>query len=481
MGSNIPKFRVANGENIGNELFFLFPDISNNQRTYLSADIASGVSSISADGINFSVGQFIVIGQPGNIGTEIIQIHASTPPTATTITLASATSFAHNRGDIVVNIPYNQIVPEWATSQAGSYTALSAVSIRADSSETYLQQASDPATYWYRFRFKNSSTGLFSAYSDTIAATGFADNSIGSVKRRALREIGENYSVLFTDQDLNDWIQEARRAADQNPAVFRWSFRTQFNNITGQILAGQWRVAIPANLRDPNSPKNILSIRVANQNRPCVYQDRRRFNQNYLNVQHTTVASQQTSGGVTLVLSNSADFASAGAVTVANNSIGDGLIVVSYTGNNRVTNTLTGVTGINRTVLVGTDVWQNSGSASIPFGLPSAYTIGGDGYLYFDVPIKIDYDGMNVKDDHYTVIPAIATDDQTFDEPFYDLYVSWLKWKIKYKKSNGKIDRDGDPDYKDWLTGLTDLIGQEFPGQRVSFVPDVEGFLSATE
>lgn len=481
MGSNLPKFRVAIGEGVGNELFFLFPDLSSEQRTYLNADSLSGVTSLSADGINFAISQYAVIGQPGNIGTEIVQLHASSAPTATAITLAAATSFPHNRGDIIRFIPYNQIVAEWATSQTGSYTALSAVPIRADSSETYLQQASDPTTYWYRFRFKNSSSGNFSQYSDTVAATGFADNAIGSVKRRSLRQIGETYSDLITDQDLNDWLQEGRRQADQNPAVFRWSFRTSFNNITGQMLSGQWRIAVPTNLRDPNSPKNLLSIRIANQNRPCVYQDRRRFNQNYLNIQHATVATQQTTGGTTLILSNSADFASSGAITVANNSIGDGLIVVSYTGNNRITNTLTGVTGITRTILVATDVWQNSGSASIPFGLPTAYTLGGDGYIYFDVPLKIDYDGMNVKDDHYTTIPAIATDDQTFDEPFYDLYVSWLKWKIKYKKSNGKIDRDGDPDYKDWQTGLANLIGQEFPAQRVNFTPDIEGFLSATE
>lgn len=478
MGSNLPKFRVATGENIGNELFFLAPDLKDEQRTYLTADAAVGVTSLSADGVNFSANQYIVIGQTGSIGTEIVKISGS--PTATTIGI-SATLFAHNRGDLVRFIPYNQIVPEWATSATGSFTPLSAIAIRADSTETYLQQASDPTTYWYRFRFFNSTTTLSSQYSDVAAAAGYSDNTIWSVKRRALRQIGENYSDLITDQDLNDWIQEARRLADQNPAVYRWSFRTAFNNITGQVLAGQWRVAVPANLRDPNSPKNILSIRIANQNRPVIYQDRRRFNQNYLNIQHSTVATQQTSGGTTLVLANTADMSAAGAVTLANNNIGDGLIVVNYTANNRATNTLSGVTGINRTVLVGTDAWQNSGSASIPFGLPTAYTIGGDGYLYFDVPIKIDYDGMNVKDDHYTIIPAIATDDQTFDEPFYDLYVSYLKWKIKYKKANGKIDRNGDPDWQDWVAGLGNLIGQEFPGQRVSFVPDIEGFLSATE
>ena len=91
------------------------------------------------------------------------------------------------------------------------------------------------------------------------------------------------------------------------------------------------------------------------------------------------------------------------------------------------------------------------------------------------------FDGMDVKDDHYTVIPAISTGSQTFDEPFYDLYVHYLKWRIKYKKANGKIERDTDPDWKDWMTGLGNLIGQEFPGQRLNFVPDIEGLLSATE
>ena len=477
MSTYLPKFRISRGEEIGNELFFQFPDLQFEPKTYLDTDHATGLTALSANGTDFAVGQYVLIGQPGNEKSEIVQVHASTPPTATTITLASATVFPHNRGDIVRFIPFNQIVPEWSATQTGSFAALSALPIRADSMETYLQLATDPATYWYRYRFLNSTTSQYSQYSDSVSGIGYADNTIWSVKQRALREMGESLSDLITDRDLNDWIQEGRRYADMNPAVYRWSFRTAFNNITGQMLAGQWRIAIPANLRDPFSPKNVLSIRCANQNRPVIYQDRRRFNQNYLNVKHATVAVQATSGANTLTLSNSADFApTGGAINVANNNIGDGFIVVSYTSNNQATGVLSGVTGINRTIPVGTDVWQNA-----VFGLPTAYTVGGDGFWYFDVPMKIDYDGMNIKDDHYCTIPAISSDDQAFDEPFYDLYVSWLKWKIKYKKANGKIDRDGDPDYKDWLTGLGNLIAQEFPGQRMSFVPDIEGFLSATE
>ena len=469
MAQYLPKLRVRSGEQIGNELFFAFPDLQDEARTYLTDDILAGVTNLPADGVDFAANQYVVIGQPGNVGTEIVQISGT--PSATAITVG-ATLFPHNRGDVVRFIPFNQIVPSWSATVGGSYSALSALAIRADSTESYLNQTADPSTYWYKYQFFNSTSGLYSAYSDTVSGVGFADNTIGSVKQRALDQLGEKLSTLITDRKLNDWIQEARRLADYNPAVFRWSFRTSFNNVVGQMLAGQWRIAIPANLRDPNSPKNVLSIRCANQNRQVGYQDRVRWNLNYLNIKHSTVATQALANANTLVLTNSADLGPSGALTIANNNIGDGLIVINFTGNNQL-GTLTGVTGINRTILVGTDVW---GSGAV-FGLPTFYTVGGDGYWYFDVPMKLDYDGMNVKSDIYTTIPAITTDDQQFDEPFWDLYVSYLKWKIKYAKANGKIARDGDTDWKDWENGLMTLIGQEFPGQRISFVPDVDGFL----
>lgn len=481
MAQYLPKFRIKSGENIGNELFFAFPDLGNVELTYLDADASAGATTLSANGVDFSIGQFLVIGQVGNMKTEIVQISTVSVPTATVITLQTALQFPHNRGDIVKFIPYDQFIPERSVDAGVTFSPLSAAVIRPDATETYLQRATDSATDKYRFRFYNSYTILYSAYSDVLIATGYADNTLWSVKNRALRELGEVISDLITDKDLNDWVQEGRRLADQNPAVFRWSFRTKFNNITGMLLAGQWRIAVPTDIRDPYTYKNVLSIRCANQNRPVVYQDRVRFNQNYLNVSHSTVKTQVSSGATSIVLNSTGDFDPSGAVTLSNNSVGDGLISFTYTSNNKNTNTLSGIpasgTGsINRTVLVGTECWQRA-----VYGLPTGYTVGGDGYWYLDVPLKIDYDGMNIKDDHYTTIPVMVNDDDTFDEPFYDLYVPFLKWKIKYKKANGKIDRDGDTDYKDFLTGLANLIGQETPGQRVNFIPDVEGYLSGTE
>jgi hypothetical protein len=474
MTTTLCRMRCSYGEDIGVELYFAFPDISDNEKTYLDADSAASVSTLSASGINFSNGQYIVIGQPGNEKTEILQISGT--PSSTSINLVSPTTFPHNRGDIIRFIPYNQISAEFSTDQV-VYTAITPVAIRADSSETYMQRATDLSTYSYKFRFYNSTSALYSSYSAIVLATGFADNTIGAIKKRALDQLGEEIGTLITDKFLNDALQEGRRMADQNPAVFRWSFRTKFGVNIGQLKTGQWKMNAPTDLRDRNTYKNILGIRIGKQNRPCVYQDRVRFNQNYLNIANTTLATVANFGDNTLTLTNSGDFlAPSGSVSVSGQTLADATLhIVKYTGNDYQGN-LTGVTGIPAGGLAaGSEVWQTA-----VFGLPTAYTID-NGIISFDVPLIWTYTGSNVHLDYYLDIPAISSDSDVFDEPFYDLYVPWLKYKIKYKKANGKIDRDGDTDYKDWITGLGNLIGQQTPGQRISFIPDIEGFLSATE
>lgn len=472
--SLLPKIRAKYGEGIGVELLFSFPELSDDQRTYALADVAAGAGSISADGVNFSVNQFIVIGQPGAIGTEILQIHGSTAPNATTITLAGTTAFAHNRGDIIRFIPYDQLTAEFSTDGGTVFTPISAVAIRADSLETYMQRTADLSTYVYRFRFNNSVSALLSTYSVNVTATGYGDNTIWSIKQRGMEQLGEVKTSLINDQFLNNSIQEGRRTLDQDPRIYRWTFRTKFNTTLGQMLAGQWQITAPTDLRDRNTYKNILNIRYGNQNRPCVYQDRVRFAQNYLNVVNTTTASAYTSGGTSLVLTSTHNLDASGIVYISGQSVGGLRVAVTYSANNKTTNTLT-ITSPGVNLASGSQVWQRA-----TFGLPTAYTID-NGIISFDVPLADQFDGQDVLIDYYSALVAISTDSQTFDEPFYDLFMSFLKWKIKYLKANGKIDRDKDSDWTDWTDGCLRVIGQETNGQRINFIPDVEGFLSATE
>lgn len=463
--------RTKYGEGVGVELFLSFPEIQDEQRTFLDADCVAGATSLSANGINFADTQYIVIGQPGALKTEIVKISGT--PTATAITVG-ATSFPHSRGDIVRYIPYNQITAEWSPDGV-TFTPVTAFGIRADSSESYLNRPSDPSTYSYRYRFNNGAS--FSEYSAITPATGYADNTIGAIKRHALREMGETLGDLITDQDLNDWLQQARRQMDQMPQVLRWTFRTKFNTIIGQAIAGAYTVSAPADLRDRNTYKNILGLTFGRQNRPCVYQPVVRFNQNYLNVAHSTLNGAVNFGDTTIVLDSTHDFDDSGSISVAGNAVGTLHSDIAYTANDRSTNTLSGVTGVPAAGYVdGLDVWQNANF----MGLPTAYTIDA-GRIRFDVPFYDKLDGRDIIMDYYSTIPPITSDNQAFDEPFYDEYTAWLKWKIAYKKANGKIDRDSNSDYKDWMEGVAKVIAQETGGQRVWMIPDVEGFLSATQ
>ena len=472
--------RTKYGAGIGVELFFSFPELQDDIKSYLDTDSLAGVMALSANGeafigggIPLSTNPFLVLGQPGNNRTEIVELQGAT---TTTITLVNNTIYPHNRGDIIRFIPYNYVYPQYSTDNGVTWTNLTPLFIRPDATETYLQRPTDPSTYLYRFRFWNSLSNEYSAYSDTVSAAGYADNTIWAVKNRALTQLGEVRGELITDQFLNDSIQEARRSLDQWPEVFRWSFRTKFGVNLGQLYSGQWRMAVPADLRDQNTNKNVLSLRMGLQNRPCVYQDRRRFNQNYLNVAHATVASTVAGGATSVTLTNSADFTQpAGQCTISGQTLTDTYYPITYTGND-MQGHLTGVTGVpTEGFAAGSDAWDR-----FTPGLASAFSVN-EGFFEFDVPMLPLYAGQNVKIDYYSIIPPIATDDQTFDEPFYDMYVPYIKWKIKYLKANGKIDRDGDTDYKDWMDAVQKLISQEVPGQRMNFIPDIEGFLSSTE
>jgi hypothetical protein len=202
-----------------------------------------------------------------------------------------------------------------------------------------------------------------------------------------------------------------------------------------------------------------------------------RFQQNYLNVAHSTLNGVVAFGASSITLVSTHDFDDKGSVSVAGGAVGTLHSNIAYTGNNRTTNTLTGVTGVPAAgYITGLDVWQNANF----MGLPTAYTID-SGVLKFDVPFYDQLDGRNIIMDYYKQVPVITSDSQTFDEDFYDMYISFLKWKIAYKKANGKIDKDSNSDWKDWQVGMAMVIAQQTISQKINFIPDVEGFLSSTQ
>lgn len=463
----IPRFKIKYGEQIGIELFFKAPEIQDNEKTFLSADEASGQTTLSViSGRNFSANDYVVIGNFGQEDCEIRLVSSAANATITTDSLV----YDHPRGTKVQFIPFNQIVPERSTDSGSNYSALSAINIRSDATETYLQRPSDSSTDYYRFRFYNSTSGNYSQYSDGIVATGYADNSVYSIKQRALRQMGEKIGDVITDEFLNEVLWEGRRELDKDPRVLRWSFRVKYDQDVGNAIPGTYTLTLPTDLRDRKTHKNILSLRFGKDNYPIDYIDKNKMNQNYRNVAHTTLNGALLTSDTSITLTSSGDFDESGTIDIAASAVSGTIDNVSYTSNNESTNIISGVTGIQAAGhSTGRDVWQNA-----TFGMPTEYTVdGNNNQLIFNVPIKDDYAGENFWMDYYTDLTAYDSDGDTLDEPDYDAFVSWLKWKIKYLKANGKINPKEDSDFMDWERRKESMILKEMTDQHVYLEPDL--------
>jgi len=439
--------------------------VKDKKYSFLSADVDAASSTITVESIiGFAINKILLIGPIGSNKSEIILTHASTAPTGDTATLVSNTVEAHSRGDKVTILDYNQIEISWeATTTPDSDDVLTTMDIQAGLPESIYNDSSKTSGYYF-VRLKDSINTTYSDYSDPIPYVGYGTNTVFAIKERALNDLGEELDdKIITNEYLNTSLWEARRELDNDKRVLKWSFRQKFNQDVGTITPGTWKMAVPTDLRDPNTPKNILSLRVGRNRRKLEYQDMNRFNQNYVNSAHTTLDGAITTTDTEITLSDSGDFDESGTLSVA----GDTIDSISYTSNSESTGVVSGVTGI---VAAGhadaIDVWQG-----ITSGEPTAFTIH-DGYIYFDCPFEDDLLSENIYMDYYGTLVEYDSDGDVLDEPETDMFVSWLKWKIKYKIKGGNIDKTKDTDYQDWLIRKDNLISKETMFQEVQLIPD---------
>jgi hypothetical protein len=100
--------------------------------------------------------------------------------------------------------------------------------------------------------------------------------------------------------------------------------------------------------------------------------------------------------------------------------------------------------------------------------------------IYFNAPIESELDGKNVFMSYYKVITNIDSDSDILDEPDTDMFISYLKYKIKDRKTRGKIKIDEDSDYAEYTKRKIVQIRKELPHQGVGFSPSI-GHLTNAE
>lgn len=467
----LPKIRTRFGENIGVEVFIQPPDLAENEKTFISTDASASASSFTVeDGLKFSAGEYVVVGNVGAEKAEIVRIHASSAPSATAITLNATTNFAHNRGEKIQFIPYNQVVIQRSTDSGSTYSDLATIDLRVDTTEIYYQHAAGTSTNYYRAKFKNSTTSDESQVSDGIIATGFVANSAGAIIRQALISSGEKIDgEVITKEFLLAALDEGRQEVDRNPEVQRWSFRTVFDYDAGNVIPGQFQLTLPTDLRDEDTFKSILALRIGKDSLPLTQSDKRTLNRYYQGIAHTTLNGAVVTTDTSITLTSSGDFDESGSISVAAAAVSGTIDIIAYTANAESTNIISGVTGIIAAGhATGKDVWQGAS-----FGSPTHYTVY-ENKATFSQPFEDDLAGENIWLDYYKKMDVINSEGDLLDEPFYYIYVSYLRYRIKLRK-DPQMNVTADVDYAEWKKSSQGQALAEWVGQDMYVSIDVPG------
>jgi len=462
----LPRLRTKFGEPIGVELFIQAPDLSENEATFLSTDADAGVTTLTVEsGNKFAASEYLLIGNFGAENAEIVNISAAD---ATTVT-STATVFPHSRGEKITFIPYNQIIPERSTDSGATFSAITTVNIRADALETYIQRTSDASTDFYRVRFSNATTALLSSFSDGLVATGYNEGTAGQIIRDALQSLGETIDgKILTKEFLFTALKDGRNEVDRHVIVERWSFRTIFDFDAGDVIPGRYQITLPTNLRDPDTYKNILAVSIGKSKVPILPVDKREMNRWYTGIARGTLNGALSASASSIVLTSSGDFDESGAVSIAAEDITEEIDVANYTTNTESTATLGTVTNVAVNHATLRDVWQGAS-----FGLPIEYTVD-NGLITFSQPFDNNRAGENIWIDYYAEITHADSDGDVLDEPFFHIYVPYLRYRIKLRK-NPQMNKNTDSDYQEWTKGRDENAEREFTGNDLRIHVDAPG------
>lgn len=186
------------------------PDLNNPQqeRSPLTADYTSGTALTVLNNFAFATNDIVVIGEPSQEKSESKKVDSISGNT--TLNLASALKFSHNKSTNVIKTPWDQVEISSRIS-GGTWSVLSTSGIQWDKQYTVYVHTSGDSTYDYRWRFYNSVLGTYSEYSPTYSASGFNRNQVGYMVAniRKVTRTQKDTNVI-TDREIYFKLTEAQ-------------------------------------------------------------------------------------------------------------------------------------------------------------------------------------------------------------------------------------------------------------------------------
>lgn len=414
----------------------------------------------------------------GIIGAENTELNTTNTITSKTqLSTSSGLSLYHNTGEEISEIAYDKIEIYKSDTELGSYTQIATIDFNVKSNETVFNDPTSGAGVYYKVRFVNSGTaypfgGNTSYYGATDFATGTSASSVTSDTAKYLIDsVKSTLGIDSNDSELNDnfflsALNDARRIYDTDFTFGRNNEWRQEFNYPIKMKAGSNFINLPTDIDFSETNRSIFRARLARSiggyNQPMKYVDKSEWNSILTVSSYTTNTSAITSGATSIVLNNTGDLPSNGSLYVATEDYTSNILVITYTANNKDTNTLTGVTGVTRNISAGTQFWLNPVTA-----IPSVYTVW-NGVLYFDRPIPQSLQGKNVFIDYYKKITDITNTLETIPEHFRDVYKHYLKYAVKKRRDDNVGEKD--PDYQMFLRACNTVSNNHYTGQKVIII-----------
>lgn len=461
--STFPQIKFEH--NIGNTI-----DIPNQLdikvATYLSDNKLAGVTSLPVDNaIDFSSGNIPLL--LSTMGAENAEIVIASGHTDTAITVGT-TKMAHNRGDSVQELRYNQVEISKSATEDGSYAVLATLTFQVTQQSTIYFDPDGLSTDYYKLRWVNSITPTYSSYSDPISVAAYPEYSVASVIYPVLKAMG----VSENDPKINvtfclGAIDDARKYTEGKLYGIRHAWLQKFEYPV-KVLAGTNYVDLPDDIDFRDTDRSVLAARflVANILTPfnLRYIDKRTWNQVAFSVMGSNLALPALVGAGTLEVDNVGDFppASNGVAYVATTNYSETVMQIQYTGIDLALNTLTGVTGVTRAIPVGTRIWSQP-----TISQPIYYTVYED-KLFFDRIIPDSMQGNNLYLDYYQKLPQVVNLYQELPEHYREIYKWYLRYAIKYRKDIS-LGND-DPDLKKFEDLVQALFNNLYTGQETTIV-----------
>lgn len=454
------KNQITVKNNIGNTIT-ISNDMVLNVLTYLSDNYNSGATTVNVDNASDFPSTGIALFE--GIGQERAEFRPISASTATSITV-SATSFAHNRGTIIYASQYDQIEVQKATSINGVYSVLGTYLIQATQQNTVVQDTAGLSTTYYKFRLKNSVSGLFSDFSVSVSAIPFGSESIAAMLNSVRTEFGLSESdPKITTSFLLTQLNTARQFAKDTMSGYKQGWLAKFEHPI-QMLAGTNFINLPDDYDYDFTNNALLAVRYPRIGGlapyPLTYIDKREWNSAAYSLKYTYVNGAVLSGATSITVDNIGDFlpSQTGTIFIATNNFSQQILQVNYTGVDASTNTFTGCTGITRNIDDRTQIF-----AFPTFSVAAYYTVY-DGKIVFNRPVPDVMQARNVYIDYYKKMTNITDINETLDEPFKNIYRYYIRWAIKYARDNS-LKQDTDPDYTMFVNLLKQWIDNHYIGQ----------------